>query len=266
MKWTLVGIYEAPDAGGAPGAFVELEEQALPGYADATDPPVFDLETILGSAPSGLWYRVQFRDPVGGLQDGVPEYNGTSAVPETEWIRETSKADFDDLGYPAPGPGEPDPLQVKLDEAVSIFRSITAIDAAAMSETDPRLTLVRMALRMLVEYECAARQMEQLETASDFDMISAMSASDYSETRRGLTRQNPQTLHPWPALDRLLGAILSFGLVRGSEAAPGISVPGACPTPYQEVTIERAIRSRRLGYEGGYPGPVVGPVWPGGGA
>lgn len=257
-KWVTVGVYEAPNVSGVPGVWTEIDSQALADYADPTNPPVFAVTTVNATVPSGLWYKVQFRDAFTGLQDSVPEYNGTSGVPEVEWVRETSNTDFDELGYPAPDPGAIDRLQSVLDESVVQFYGATGINPATVSETDKRLQLIRMALRMYVEYECASKQMEQLETASDFILLSSMSVSDYSETRRGLTRMNPQILHPWPELNRLLGFIVNFDTQGGAlDEAPGITSPNAFPAPYERLMIEYGRR-----YQHGRGGGVTGPLWP----
>jgi hypothetical protein len=234
-KWTSVGFYEAPPGvDGQPGAWTEIDAQALPDYSNAAVTPVFSLSTTEATAPSGLWYKVQFRDSFTGIQESVPEYSGTSGVPDVEWIRETSNADWGEMDYPAPEAGGVDRLQSVLDEAVVTFYSITGLNPRTFPETDKRLALVRQALRMLVEYQAASTTMEHLGTASDFDMLSGMSASDYSETRRGM-HAGSGVLHPWPALNRLLNAILYFDS-QGNPVQEGPSVSRELrPRPYEEV-------------------------------
>lgn len=225
VKWTSVGVYEAPDVAGAPGAFVLIDTQALADYADPAHPPSYDLETVNATAASGLWYRVEFRDTIGGLQESEPEYNGLAAVPDVVWVRATSNVDFGELGYPDPATGDPDRLQYVLDEAVPEFTQLTGVDPLRDALPDGELRLTRMAIRMLVEYHAASGQMEQLETAADYDMLSSMTASDYSETRRGVTRPNPQVLHPWPALNRLLEQIVDYGAGGPAPDGVGMVVP-----------------------------------------
>jgi hypothetical protein len=185
----------------------------------------------------------------------------------TDWIRETSNIDFAELGYPAPDPGGKDRLRWPLEEALVEFRGLTGIDVTSMTldaddpTYDKRVPLLRRAIRMLVEYAATSSQMEQTETASDYDMLSSFSASGYSESRRGIARPNPQVLHPWPALNRLLNQILYFddqGNVR--DTGPGVVASGD-PRPYEDTMRQRAVAH---GLHFGI-GPVVGPVWPRGG-
>lgn len=220
IKWTSVGIFEAAadPVTGALGAWAEIDTQSLADYPDPLAPPTFAFSTTQATAASGLWYKVQFRDAFAGVQDSVPEYNGTLAAPTVDQVRAESNADFEELGYPAPLAGDPDRLQPVLDVAVELFQGATGIDSRTLDAADKRVRLVQTAIRMLVEYQAASGQMEQLETAADYDMLSAMSAADYSETRRGVSAPNPHVLHPWPALNRLLNLIVNFDTQGGSAA------------------------------------------------
>lgn len=259
LKWIEAALYEAPDAAGQPGAWTQIDLFALADYADPLAPPSYSFTTVNATAEGGMWYRIEFRDAIGGTQPSRPEFNGLGAVPTVEEIRADSRADFDELGYPAPVlSADLDPLQGRLDEATTQFYGVTGIDPRSLPVTDKRLPLVRMAIRMGVEYLAASGQMEQLETASDYDMLSAMSASDYSETRRGVTAPNPHVLHPWPALNRLLNLVIYFDTQGG--ATEGQPLVGAARS-VEEVRADMREDSR---VPPRWPRPFIEgvPYWP----
>jgi hypothetical protein len=251
-KWTSVKIYEAPDS---LGPWTQIDTQALPDYPDPLLPPVFNFTTNSATAPSDKWYRVEFYDLVGGYQDSVPEYNGTvsAAVPTTEWIRETSKISFGEYGYPEPTDG-PDPLEVPLAESVVQFQATTGIDLTTVLASDDRNPLIRAALRMFVEYHVASGTQEVLDTVADYDLLSSMSADGYTESRRGVVGVNPNVLHPWPALGRLLSSIIYFGQGGAIDEAPAVGVIGVNPRPGKDF----------IGSPGSWDGPFGPPatVWP----
>jgi hypothetical protein len=265
LKWTRAFIYESPTAVGfsagglASGTLIEMA--VLADYSDPLNPPIFDFTTVNATAPSGLWYRIEFHDAGSGVQDSVPMYNGTvaAAIPDVEWIRATSQAEWDELGYPVPLTGGADPLENLIPVAVAEFQAVTGIDLTAVAADDKRIPLINKALRMFVEYDAASGQMEILETAADYNMVQSMSAGGYSETRRGIVQPNPWVLHPWPALNGLLNGIINFdtqGQLAGET--PAIESQGVYPRPGSEIMAEGF--HDRYRQRGAWP--VLGPVWP----
>jgi hypothetical protein len=256
-KWTSVRIYEGATAD--PDERVEIDSQALANYPDPLDPPVFNFTTVEATAPDSLWYWVEFHDEIGGIQDSTPEYNGPSFIPDTEWVRATSNVIFPEFGYPVPEPGEPDRLQLPLDEAVDDLQRLTDLDLVTLAPTDARMTAIRRAIRMLVEFNVARSQPEILESAVDFDMLQSMSADGYSETRRTLGVAL-RTLHPWPALNWLLnGIIAAGGGATVDEGAPAFESQGVHPIPFADIMNEGFI-----GSPAAVPNPYAPPqtVWP----
>lgn len=255
QKWKRALIREAVAAIG-PWTLLETIDP-LVDYPDPLNPPIFNFTTTNASAASGLWYQVEFQDDIGGKQVSVPEFNGDALdVADVEWIRTTSNVVFGEFGYPAPEPGEADRLQYVVDEAIPQFKSATGIDPLTIALDDPRIVLVRKAIRMFVEFDAARSQPEVLASAVDFDLIQSMSTDGYSETRRGLV-QNNRMLHPWPALSALLNWILGMGTEILNDEAPSITSLGVQPRPGS------ALMREGFGWDPRF-GPFMPPqtVWP----
>lgn len=255
--WTSAWIYEAPTAATAAASRTQIDTKSLsPLDADPTAPATRDFETFQGTVPHGAWYWVEFHDAAGNAQLFGPSFNMADGfMPTAEQIRsEERQMPWADWGYDAPEDDDPDRLDVVLFEAESEMYGY--LGALVAGDPDERAPLVRRAMKMLVIYNVGSSQAEVAESAFDYDMVSAMSAEGYSETRRGVTRPNPQVLHPWPALNRLLDFILHYGRDARAEDGPGVCSPGAFPPPYEEQQMQRAY-GRRYG-RGGY---VTGGLW-----
>lgn len=159
------------------------------------------------------------------------------AIPTVDEIRAESNVEWAEYGYPLPVGADPDRLDTVLSEATIEFQAMTGIDPAdePVMAADVRAPLIRKAIRMLVEFNAGASQMEVLESVTDFDIISSFGAAGYNETRRNVSA-NTQVVHPWPALNRLLKFIVYFDSA-GQRAmdVPGVEVPGLTPNPYEWV-------------------------------
>lgn len=241
VAWTGYLIQEAPAES---GPWTQIDSGSLsPVDGDPTDPAVRNFTTTNATAEIALWYRIRFTDQNGNYETSQPVQNlPTDAIPTAAEVRVESKISFAEYSYAAPAPGDLDPLELPIAEAALEFTGLTGIDLGQAGLTaDKRVPLIRRAIRMLVEYNCAGSQMEVLETAADFDLLSGFNAANYSETRRGVGR-NSRILHPWPALDKLLGLILYYDS-NGNPVAdgPAIDRPGVTPVPGQWIN-QRAPR------------------------
>lgn len=233
VKWTLVHVFEAT---ASDGPWTDIETLTVTTYPDAAAPPVMGFTTTLASAESGLYYRLQFEDANGVLGPfSAPVLNSgvVSTVPSAAEIRaEWAQAPLAEWGYPAPTAGQFDGLDLLVAEATSEFQSLTTISPTDQATTDAEWApLVRRAIRMLTVYNAGGMQPEVLDSIVDFDVISNLSISSYSETRRNIG-SGRGVLHPWPALNKLLETILaaSTGTMYGF-GSPGISSPPDVPIP-----------------------------------
>jgi hypothetical protein len=147
-------------------------------------------------------------------------------IPDAAAIREASNVVFAEYGYPEPESGA-DRLQPKVDEAVSWLIATFAAQGETLNLLDldgdsPQGVLAGVAIRMLTEYAVASSVQEIVDTVADFDLLSAWSAGPVSETRRDVS-PNASVLHPWPELNRLLGALLA--ITRGAPEGLDPRVP-----------------------------------------
>lgn len=135
--------------------------------------------------------------------------------PTVDTIRAESKVGFAELGFGEPAVDtDPDPLELLLNESIAELVMLLAevgvtLDIDTIDANSGMALLVNRAIRMLTEYNAVRAQQEQVETAGDFDMVQSFSVSSISETRRSMSA-NANILHPWPALNKLLGGIVSL--------------------------------------------------------
>lgn len=172
-------------------------------------------------------------------------------IPTPEWIRQRSNVEFAEYGYPLPADGEDDRLGELIEEAVPELRGY--VGEFLQAEEPGLVALLRKAVRMLVEFNAGAAQMEQLETVVDFNLIQSFGASNYNESRR-TPAQARQGVHPWPALESLIGQILAYdspGLSGALGRSPGVSVPDPLPRPGARVMADTL-----------NAGPLSSPPWP----
>lgn len=252
VLWTTALIEESVNPTATPPVWTQIDSQALTAYADPTNPPIFNFTTVHATAALGLYYRVIFQDA--SLAQGAPSaavFNGglSEAVPSAAEIRaEWPQAPWAEYGYPDPTLGQFDPLEMLVTEGIVEFLGMTGVDptSAAMS-TDKRLPIIRKALKMLVGFNAGGLQPEILDTAIDFDLLSSFNAGGYSESRRGhrgaLGSENV-ILHPWPALNKLLGFIIYFDSQgrRGTEG-PALSGRGLRPYPGTSIMWHSRVQS-----------------------
>lgn len=124
-------------------------------------------------------------------------------APTVEEMREWSKLDFGALGY-----ADDAALQVLVDRSVANFYNTTGRKLAKVpTELEP---LVQQAIQGLTEQAAFRAQADNLETLSDFDLISTFSAGPYSETRRSPDEMmKARMINAWPWLNRLLWDLLT---------------------------------------------------------
>jgi hypothetical protein len=125
-------------------------------------------------------------------------------APTAANVRGWSKIDFDALGYT-----DDATLQVLVDRAVANFYNTTGrpVDSSVPTELAP---LVEQAIQGLTEQAAYRAQEDNLETLSDFDLISSFNAGPYSETRRSPDEMmKARMINAWPWLNRLLWDLLT---------------------------------------------------------
>lgn len=144
-----------------------------------------------------------------------------ATTPTAAEIREWSKVDWadPDVDYPPPVGSDPDPLQLLVDRASAYVTFVTArgYDSHLPTSLEP---LLNQAVQMRTEQLAQMGKADNVETAGDFDLLSAFTAGAYSETRRSMADANEAKagmLNPWPELNRLLWLLL--GLVPGETNA-----------------------------------------------
>lgn len=87
-KWTQVRIEE----GAGPTGLVQIDQQAIPDYPDAANPPLMNFTTDAAQLDPA-WYRLVFVDASGAIAPTTPEAAGTSGVflpPSAEEVRHRS--------------------------------------------------------------------------------------------------------------------------------------------------------------------------------
>lgn len=133
--------------------------------------------------------------PFGWLQPDWYEFNvstgppGSNPIPTAADVRAASKLDFCEYGYGSDtGPGG---LQEIVDQAESMFWRITGQTLDEIAQHAPHSTtspgaapLVRRVITGMASHMCMQGASEQLDTQSDWELITNFSAGPYSETRR----------------------------------------------------------------------------------
>lgn len=124
-------------------------------------------------------------------------------APTAAQVRGWSKLDFDVLGY-----SDDADLQVLVDRANANFYNTTGRGFASIpAELEP---LVGQAVQGLTEQAAYRAQEDNLETLSDFDLISSFGAGPYNETRRSPDEMmKARMINAWPWLNRLLWDLLT---------------------------------------------------------
>jgi hypothetical protein len=154
-------------------------------------------------------------------------------APTATQIREWSKVNFAELGFPAPTDPDPDPLAIEVERSIAEFQRDTStlvsevnVEGADEKWSEKRKEeekglelLVGEAIQMYTEWRIGSSQPEVLESTYDFDVIQSFSAGSYSETRRGFMLSS-EIKHPWPRLNRLL-LLISGGLDGGEVPVVG---------------------------------------------
>lgn len=141
-------------------------------------------------------------------------------IPTAEEIRDRSNVIFAEYEYPLPEGSDADRLDDKIEEAVAQLFGILAtqdvgIDLDAVEDPSTVSIMLKVIIRMLVEYNVASSQQEIVDTISDYDLVQSWSTGPLSETRRTISR-NATVLHPWPDLNKLLEALLALANAGGS--------------------------------------------------
>lgn len=124
-------------------------------------------------------------------------------APTADDIRQWSIVDFGSLGF------ADDALLGRLIERVTEAVELTTGRplAGLPGEFDKQMEQV---LQMLVEQGAYQAQPDQIETASEFFLISSFTAGSYSETRRGLEEiRKSGLLNPNPTIHFLLWALMT---------------------------------------------------------
>lgn len=137
---------------------------------------------------------------------GEPPVVHGPIVPTPEQLRAASNIGFAEYGYPEPGVGQTDRLELPIREAVPELSGYLRTDVEAIPVDAKHAPMVRRALRMLVEYNVAGSVQDILDTAADFDLVQSFSAGPVSESRRN-QGGGRNILHPWPALNKLLNVL-----------------------------------------------------------
>ena len=124
-------------------------------------------------------------------------------APTAAQVRGGSKLDFGALGYSSDAD-----LQVLVDRANANFHNTTGRSFDSIpSELEP---LVQQAVQGLAEQSAFRAQEDNLETLSDFDLISSFGAGPYNETRRSPEEMmKARMINAWPWLNRLLWDLLT---------------------------------------------------------
>lgn len=260
--WTTVRFEESE---GNDGPWTLIDAQALnPVDADPANPQSRDLTTAQATLLRG-WYRLVFADAAGNAGATAPRYHDASPTPSTipsvvDIRRRTPNVSWAERGYPAPdAPGEVDPLEPLIPEAIAELHSLIGVDATDPKyASDKRAPLITRALRMLVAFNAGVETDELLDTAVDFDMIQSLGASVYNETRRAISA-NRTVVHPWPALNKLLLGVLYFSSAgQPTGNGPALSVDGPGNPPPGEWHMDPH-RLNRPGSPGIFEPPVLLP-------
>lgn len=128
-----------------------------------------------------------------------------ATIPDAAAIRAMSQVDFASRGFTD---ATPDPLQVKVDEAVAYLTAVTGRTYTNPEPPDIVLPVLNATLRMRVEQLVMQSQDDVVETAGDFDLIASFTAGAYSETRRDIG-ESKRVLNPWPALEEMLWLLMT---------------------------------------------------------
>jgi hypothetical protein len=119
-------------------------------------------------------------------------------APTVNEIREWSQMDFASYGY-----GSSADLQVLLDRAIEYVQEVTGRKLATLPDQYEKT--MQEALQRTVEQSVLRSQEDALEVAADFETISNMSVTGYSENRRNMDDlRKAQMINPWPLLHDLL--------------------------------------------------------------
>ena len=124
-------------------------------------------------------------------------------APTASEVRGWSKVNFVALGYAANAD-----LQVLVDRANANFFLTTGREFATLpTELVP---LVQQSVQGLTEQSAYRAQEDNIETLSDFDLISSFGAGPYNETRRSPEEMmKARMINAWPWLNRLLWDLLT---------------------------------------------------------
>lgn len=124
-------------------------------------------------------------------------------APTAAEVREWSQLDFGGLGY-----SDDTTLGVLVTRATAMFCQQTGrVLSEVPVEYEP---LVQQAIQGLTEQAAFRAQQDNLETLSDFDLISSFSAGPYNESRRSLDEMHKaRMINAWPWLNRLLWDLLT---------------------------------------------------------
>lgn len=124
-------------------------------------------------------------------------------APTADDIRQWSIVDFGQLGFV-----DDSQLQRLIDRVAESVELTTGRTLDGLpDEFDKQMEQV---IQMLVEQYAYQAQPDQIETASEFFLISSFSAGSYSETRRGLEEiRKSGLLNPNPAIHFLLWALMT---------------------------------------------------------
>lgn len=119
-------------------------------------------------------------------------------APDIGDIRAWSRVDFVALGYETNAE-----LEVLLDRAIEYVEDVTGRTLATLPSQFERT--MEEAIQRTVEQSAMRSQEENIEVSADFDTISNMSVSGYSEGRRNMDDiRKARLINPWPLLHDLL--------------------------------------------------------------
>lgn len=119
-------------------------------------------------------------------------------APDVADIKAWSRVDFVALGYDTNAE-----LEVLLDRAVAYVEDVTGRTLATLPSQFDRT--MEEAIQRTVEQAAMRSQEENIEVSADFDTISNMSVSGYSEGRRNMDDiRKARLINPWPLLHDLL--------------------------------------------------------------
>lgn len=166
-------------------------------------------------------------------------------------VRRWSKVPLDQLVGPAPGgeeseSGESDPLAEEVERAAAMlmlqvgwFYNPDWLPPEQIFLRNPQLWIVprireplmRQCIQMAVEWESYRHQPDAIEGIIDYDVVESFTTKGYSEVRRGSGRGavsvisiNRTSLHPWPALDKLMFDLQNPIMSQGD--VPQVRAPG----------------------------------------